>query len=162
MIPLRHSGGWIILVSFIVALLLTSIPVPEWVERFRPNWLCLVLIYWCMAAPARVGVGTGWLLGLFLDAARGTLLGQHALALALVAFLTLRTYRRIRVFPLWQQSLSILMFLLVNQVSVFWINGIVGYPPRDLWYLTPAVGGMLLWPWVFIILRDLHQRFQIA
>lgn len=160
--PSRHSGGWVILLSFIIAFMLTSIPAPEWVDRLRPNWLCLVLIYWCMALPYRVGVGSGWLAGLFLDAARGTLLGQHALAMALVAFMTLKTYRRIRLFPLWQQSFSVLLFLLAHQVLVSWVDGIAGYPPRDFWYLAPAVGGMLLWPWVFIILRDLRRRFQVV
>ncbi|MEE4378299.1 MAG: rod shape-determining protein MreD [Candidatus Competibacteraceae bacterium] len=158
----QQPGGGIILLSFIVAFLLTIIPLPLWVDRFRPDWLGLVLIYWCMAVPQRVGIGTGWLMGLFLDAAQGTLLGQHALALAVVAFLTLKTYRRIRVLPLWQQSFSVLVFLGLNQLLVFWINGVIGYPPRDFWYLGPALGGMLFWPWVFVILRDLRRRFHIA
>lgn len=162
MTAVRHQGGWIILLSFIIAFLLTSIPLPEWADRFRPPWLSLVLIYWCMALPHRVGVGTGWLVGLILDAAQGTLLGQHALAMAVVAFLTLRTYRRIRVFPLWQQAISVMLFLLVNQLLVVWINGIIGYSPGDWWYLAPVFGGMLFWPWVFIILRDLRRRFRVG
>lgn len=161
MIPFRHQGGWVILLSFIAAFLLNIIPLPLWADRFRPNWLALVLIYWCMALPHRVGVGTGWSLGLILDAARGTLLGQHALALAVIAFMTVRTHRRIRVFPLWQQALSVLFFLFVNQLMVFWINGVIGYPPNDAWYLAPAVGGMVFWPWVFIILRDLRRHFHV-
>jgi|APFre7841882590_1041340.scaffolds.fasta_scaffold02675_2 rod shape-determining protein MreD len=158
----RHPGGWVILLSFIIALLLASIPLPTWVDRFRPDWLSLVLIYWCMALPGRVGIATGWFWGLLLDAAKGTLLGQHALALAVVAFLTLKAHRRIRVFPLWQQALSVLLILLINQVLVIWINGIIGYPPHNWWFLAPAVGGMLLWPWVFIILRDLRRRFRLS
>lgn len=162
MIWLRMEGGWVILVSFIIAFLLTIMPLPEWPDRFRPDWLSLVLIYWCMALPGRVGVGTGWLVGLIADAAKGTLLGQQGLALALIAFITLKTHQRIRVFPLWQQALIVLFFLLIKQLLVFWINGIIGYPPRDLWYLAPAVGSMLLWPWVFIILRDLRRHFHIS
>ncbi|MCP5459802.1 MAG: rod shape-determining protein MreD, partial [Gammaproteobacteria bacterium] len=118
MLP-HQPGGWVILFSFIVALLLTIIPLPLWVDRIRPDWMCLVLIYWCMALPHRVGVGAGWLMGLLLDAAQGTLLGQHALALAVVGFLTLKTYRRVRVLPLWQQSFTILAFVAVNQFLVF-------------------------------------------
>jgi rod shape-determining protein MreD len=106
-------------------------------------------------------VGTGWFIGLILDAAKDTLLGQHALALAVVAFLTVKTHRRIRVLPVWQQALSVLSFLFINQVLVFWINGIIGYPP-DWWFLAPALGGMLFWPWVFIILRDTRRRFQVS
>jgi rod shape-determining protein MreD len=159
---LHQPGGWLILLSFVLAFILTSIPLPAWIEPFHPNGLCLVLIYWCMTLPQRVGVGTAWLLGLLLDVSRGTLLGQHALALVVVAFLTLKTHRRLRLFPLWQQSLSVLVLLLINQILVFWVDGISGYPPPNLWYLAPAVGGMLLWPWVAVLLRDLCQRFRLA
>lgn len=158
----RRQGGWVILLSFVLAFLLTSVPLPLWADRFRPDWLALVLIYWCIALPQRVGVGCGWLAGLVLDAAKGTLLGQHALALTVVAFLTLKTRRRIRMSPLWQQSFAVLVFLIIDQSLVVWINGIVGYPPGNVWYLAPALGGMLLWPWVFIVLRDLRWRFQVG
>lgn len=159
---LYHPGGWVIVLSFIVAFLLTSIPLPVWVEPFHPDWLCLVLIYWCIALPQRVGMGIAWLLGLLQDVARGTLLGQHALALVVVAYLSLRMHRRLRLFPLWQQSLSVLALLLIEQILVSWVNGISGHPPHNLGYLAPALGGMLAWPWVFILLRDLRQRFRVA
>jgi len=162
MIAFYHPGGWVIFMSFGVALLLASMPLPPGIDRLRPDWPSLVLIYWCMALPHRVGVGAGWLLGLLLDAAKGTLLGQHALALTVVAFLTLRTHRQLRLFPLWQQALSVMGFLLVGRLLIFWINGIIGYPPRDIWYLAPVLSGMLLWPWVFIVLRDLRRRFQVS
>jgi rod shape-determining protein MreD len=158
----QRRGSWVIILSFLMALILNSVPLPTWPERFRPDWVSLVLIYWCMALPYRVGVATGWASGLVLDAARGAVLGQHALALSVVAFLTLRTHRRVRVFPLWQQAISVLLFLLVNQLLVFWINGIIGYPPDDFWYLAPALGGMLFWPWVFILLRDARRRFRVG
>ncbi|MGB4946475.1 MAG: rod shape-determining protein MreD, partial [Candidatus Competibacter denitrificans] len=89
------------------------------------------------------------------------LLGQHALAFAAVAYLTCQTYRRIRVAPVWQQTFSILAFLLLEQILVFWISGVIGYPPRDWWYLAPAVGGMVCWPLVFVILRDVRRYFQV-
>ncbi len=159
--PSRHQGSWIIVVSFIVAFVFTSLPLPDWIDRVRPDWVGLVLIYWCMALPHRVGVGTGWTAGLVLDASKGALLGQHALALTVVAFLALKTHRRIRVLPVWQQALVVMLFLTMNQLLVIWINGIIGYPPQNLWYLGPAFGGLLLWPWVYIVLRDLRRRFQV-
>ena len=157
-----RSGGWIIALSFLLAFLLGGIPWPGWLERFRPDWVALALIFWSIALPHRVGIGSGWLVGLLLDVGRGALLGQHALALAAVAYLTLQTYRRIRVVPVWQQTFSILVFLLVEQILVFWISGVIGYPPKDWWYLAPAVGGMVCWPLVFIILRDVCLYFQIS
>jgi rod shape-determining protein MreD len=158
---LYRRGDGLIFLTFLGAFVLTSVPLPEGIERFHPNWLALAVIYWCMMLPERVGIGIAWLVGLLLDTARGTLLGQQALGLALIAFLTLKLHRRLRVFPLWQQCPLVLLFLLVQQLAVSWVNGIIGYPPRDLWDLGPAVGGMLMWPWVYIVLRDLCQRWRV-
>lgn len=157
-----QSGGWVIALSFLAAFLLGSLPLTGSLEHFRPDWVAMVLIYWSMALPYRVGIGTGWMVGLLLDVARGALLGQYALALAVVAYLTGQTYRRVRVTPPWQQAFSVLIFLLVEQLLVFWISGVIGYPPRDWWYLAPAIGGMVCWPILFIILRDVRRYFQIT
>ena len=86
----RHRGGWIIVVSFVVSLMLTALPMPEWARIWRPAWVCLVLIYWCMALPARVGILVAACAGILLDVISGTLLGQHALALSVVAFIALQ------------------------------------------------------------------------
>jgi len=157
-----YRGQWFILLTLLIAFAVTYLPLPLWIDRFWPDWVSLVLIYWCMALPQRVNVGTAWVVGLFQDAACGALLGQHALALAVVAFLTVKTHQRIRVNPLWQQALSVLGLLIINQLLVSWINGVIGYPPRNWWYLAPALGGMLWWPWIFIALRDLRRRFRIS
>ncbi|MDS4022091.1 MAG: rod shape-determining protein MreD [Candidatus Competibacter sp.] len=162
MTVVHSSGGWVIALSFLVAFLLAGIPLPGGLGHFRPDWVAMVLIYWCMALPRRVGIGVGWLVGLLLDVGRGGLLGQHALALAVVAYLILQTYRRVRVAPPWQQAISVLVFLLIEQILIFWISGVIGYPPRDWWYLAPAVGGMLLWPLLFVILRDVRRHFQVT
>ena len=158
----RPTGRWVIAISFLLAFLLAGIPLPSELQRFRPDWVAMVLIYWCMALPHRIGIGVGWTVGLLLDIGRGALLGQHALALAVVAYLTLQTYRRIRVAPLWQQAFSVLALLLIEQILIFWISGVIGYPPRDWWYLAPAVGGMALWPLLFVILRDARRYFQVS
>ena len=162
MTAVRSTGGWVITCSFLLAFLVASMPLPGWLDRFRPDWVTMVLIYWCMALPYRFGIGMGWLVGLLVDVGRGALLGQHALAFAAVAYLTLQTHRRIRVFSPWRQAFSVLAFLLIEQLLVFWISGVIGYPPRDGWYLAPAVGGMLCWPLLFVILRDVRRYFQIT
>lgn len=156
-----RAGGWVVLLSFLVAFILTSLPLPEAVNRFRPNWLGLVLAYWCLALPQQIGIVTGWLLGLLLDATRGALLGQHALALALLAFLTLRWHRRLQRTPLWLQSGAIGLLLLPHQALLAWIDGMAGYPPPALApVLTPVLGSLLLWPWVCIVLHDLQRRWM--
>ncbi|QKT02875.1 rod shape-determining protein MreD [Ectothiorhodospiraceae bacterium 2226] len=156
------QGVLVIGASFAVALALTVLPLPGWTSAARPEWVALVLIYWCMAVPSRVGVGVGWGVGLLLDVMRGAVLGQHALSLAIVAYLTLKLHQRVRVYPLWQQALSILVLIALHQMILLWIRGITGQAPAGWDYWTPSLTSMLLWPWLFLILRDVRRRFQIS
>lgn len=161
MIQKHHHGGWIILLSFIAAIMLTLVPLPDWAAYLRPEWVSIVLIYWCMALPERVGVGIGWLAGLFLDVVHGAVLGQYALALSLIAYFTLNLHQRLRVYPVVQQALVVLLLVLFQQVLVIWIKGFIGDPPQSLQYWIPPLTSMLLWPWVFVILRDMRRKYQV-
>ena len=118
MMQIRHQGGWAIAATFIIALVLTMLDLPDWAETARPEWVAMVLIYWCMALPQRVGVGIAWVLGLMLDVTRGAILGQYAMALALVAYLTVVLHRRLRIYPLWQQALVVWMLIAFEQMLV--------------------------------------------
>lgn len=158
----RHHGGWVIAASFIVAFMLTILPLPAWADPFRPEWVAMVLIYWCMALPQRVGVGIGWTVGLLLDVLKGALLGQYAIGMTVTAYLALKLHQRIRVHPLWQQALSVLLLVALNQLLVLWVYGISGHPARSWLYWLPSLTSMLLWPWMFIILRDLRRRFRVT
>lgn len=148
--------------SFLVALMLTALPMPAWAALWRPAWVALVLIYWCMAAPSHTGVVMAWVLGLLLDVLTGTLLGQHALALAVVAFVAHRFHRQVRVLPIWQQSVSVFGLVFLYQALILWITGIQGLPVIASAYWSAPLVSMLLWPWVFIVLRDLRRRYQVA
>jgi rod shape-determining protein MreD len=158
----KQHGGWIIFSSFIVALMLTAMPLPEWATNWRPAWVAMVLIYWCMALPQRVGIGVGWLLGILLDVLQGTLLGQNAIGLAILAFLTLKSHQRVRMYPLVQQALVICLFVLVYQLLSLWVRGIMGVPPGSWTYWMPVFTSMVLWPWLFIILRDIRRRYHVS
>ncbi|HQU15239.1 MAG: rod shape-determining protein MreD [Chromatiales bacterium 21-64-14] len=162
MILARHHGGWVIVLSFVAAMALTILPLPGSAELFRPEWTALVLVYWCLALPERVGVGIAWLAGLLTDVLKGGLMGEHALGLTVVAFLTLKLHQRIRVYPMWQQALSVLVLLALYQLVLLWINGIIGHPARTWLYWAPSVTGTMLWPAVFLVLRGLRRRFRVA
>lgn len=159
---LRLQGSLVILFSFMLALMLTMLPLPEWAVHYRPAWLGMVLIYWCMALPQRIGVGTGWVAGLFLDVVSGALFGQYALTLALIAWVTHKLHQRLRLYPLWQQALMVMLMLLVQQLVVLWIRGFTGHPVDPLLHWMPALTSMILWPWLFIILRDWRRRFRVS
>jgi len=148
--------------TFAVAVLLSVMPGPAWADPFRPDWVGLVLIYWCMAAPTRVGVGTGWLVGFLQDVLFGSLLGSHAIAKALIAFITLKLHLQLRMFPRWQQAVAVLVLLVLSQLLVLWIRGLAGRAPDTFVYWTPSIVGMLVWPWLFVILRDVRRRGNVT
>lgn len=155
-------GSAIIFVSFLIALALAKLPMPAWAELWRPAWVALVLIYWCIALPARTGVLIGWLVGLSVDVMSGTLLGQHALAFVVVAFVSHKLHLRLRVLPLLQQALTVFALVFLSQALILWINGIKGAPVALAAYVTVPVMSMLLWPWIFVVLRDARRRFSVA
>lgn len=158
----KRRGTWIIVLTFVLAYLASSAPIPETIARYAPDWPSLTLIFWVMMLPDRVGVASGWITGLFLDGARNTLLGQNALALALVAFIVLKTQHRARVLPLPLQALNVAFVLVIHQFLVAWMHGVMGYPPTDWWYLAPALSGMLLWPLFAAVMNSLRRRYGIV
>ncbi|MDR3492257.1 MAG: rod shape-determining protein MreD [Gammaproteobacteria bacterium] len=161
MIKATHSW-WAIPVTFLVAFILTLLPMPEWTVWFRPAWLLMALIYWSMKLPYRVNVGTAWMIGLALDVLNGTLLGEHALALTITIYFVIRMHTRLRMYPLMQQSLWVCMLVMFYQFILYCIQGFIGSPPKTGLYWAPALTSMLLWPWVFIIMQNHRRRFKVA
>ena len=153
----------VVLPTMVIALMLVMLPLPEWAQLLRPDWVALVMIYWIMALPENVGVTVAWIFGLLLDVTQGAILGQHAMGMVLVAYLVLLEYQRIRVFSLVQQSLVIFVLLLIKQLMVLWVSGIVGQAPQDvISYFLPSLIGAIIWPWLFVMLRDIRRRFTLS
>lgn len=148
--------------SFVAALLLSMVVMPGWAAPFRPEWTALVLIYWCLALPHRVNVGYGWLVGLCVDVLSGALLGQHALGFAVIAYLVVKLHQRLRVFPIWQQALSVMVFVALEQLLVLWVQGMIGMARESWTYWLPSIVSGLLWPWMFLLLRRLRRRFRVS
>lgn len=157
----RRNHGWIIWLTFAIGLLLSVSPLPQFMEVLRPLWLALLLAFWCLNVPAKVGMTTGWVLGLAEDVLYGTLLGQNALILSLTTFLVLSLQQRMRMFPMWQQSLVIFVVLGVMQLVQLWLSALTGNRQPTLALVLPAVVSALLWPWVSYGLRGLRRRFNI-
>jgi rod shape-determining protein MreD len=152
----------VVIASLALTFVLTVIPLPDWLAVARPEWVALTLIYWSMALPTRVGVGVAWTTGLFLDVLRGGLMGQQALSLCLVTFITLKFYRRIRIAPLWQQAVTIFILVFLHQLINLWVKGISGQPPESWLYWLPSFSSMLIWPLWFIAMRETRRHFRIS
>jgi len=103
---------------------------------------------------ARAGWGDG---GIY----RGVV-AKHAVGLVIITFIINTQYQRIRVFSLAQQALVVLFLLLIKQVLVLWVSGMVGQAPGIGLYFLPSLTGAIIWPWLFIVLRDLRRRFTVS
>lgn len=140
------------LLTVVVAMVLTLVPVPALLEPLRPYWVALVLMFWCLETQGLVRLGGAFAIGLALDLLTGSLLGMHALELVILVYLVNRFRARLRFFPPWQQALSVLALLVNDRIIVLWIVTLRGdpLPPLTFW-LAPVVG-TVVWPWIFLIL----------
>ncbi|MFK3771122.1 rod shape-determining protein MreD [Pseudomonas xanthosomatis] len=157
----RSRNGWVIWLTFAIGLLLSVSPMPQFMEVFRPMWLALLLAFWTLAVPGKVGMTTAFVLGLAEDVLYGTLLGQNALILTLITFLVLSLQQRLRMFPVWQQSLVILVVFGIAQLIQLWLSALTGNRLPTLALVWSAVISALLWPWVSFALRGLRVRLHI-
>jgi rod shape-determining protein MreD len=157
---LAHNGI-IILLTLLLALIASIIPMPLSVDAFRPDWVLVVLIYWCLALPSRVNVITAWVLGFILDVLLGSTLGVHAAALAISVFIIVENFQKIRNFSIWQQSIIVGVVTALYHLLVFWIQrfltDVVFHPS----YLYPVITTIVLWPWALFLLRKIRRHFQI-
>jgi rod shape-determining protein MreD len=158
MSELPRRGGWLILVSLLIAFALMILPMPVAAEGLRPQWVALLTLYWCLAVPERFGVFAAFGTGLALDVISGALLGQHALGLSLIGYAAVALHQRVRLFPIWQQTLFVWALLLVERVINVWILAATAQPLPGLDYWLATLLGVLLWPWLFVIMSDLGRR----
>jgi rod shape-determining protein MreD len=158
LLPVRVST---IVASFALALFLNFLP---WRDmRLMPDFVALALCFWCIRQPRLVGLGIGWTLGLLSDAGNGVLLGQHALAYSIIAFLSVWLSRRVLFFGLGLQALHVLVILLIGQgvallVRVASGNAFPGWP-----IIVGPIFGAALWPlvtWLLLLPQRRVQREQ--
>jgi len=157
----RPQNLFIIFLTIIVAFLLDAMPLPDALALVRPEWVYMVILYWVLVLPYRVGIGAAWVTGLMLDVLEGTLLGMQALTLSLTAYLGLILYQRLKLYPLLQQSLVVFIILGLHLVVCHWIQGLVGVVSKGYLYLLPALVSAILWAPASIIMHGLHRAFRV-
>lgn len=147
-----------VIVSIVLALILSIAPMPDWAAPYRPDWVAMTLIYWTMNLPRSYSVGWAWIIGIVLDVAQGTLLGQHALALSLVIYLTAKFHLQLRQFPLLQLTATVFALLSLYQFILFWINGVAGVNTPIVSYWGPLLTSLLLWPMLSMLFGGIRYR----
>jgi rod shape-determining protein MreD len=142
----------------LLALALAVLPLPSALDTFRPDFLVLVVIYWSIESPRAGGLGLAFFSGLALDVINGVVLGQHALALTLIAAWATHLRLRLRVFSILSQSLTIFALLAGYQFILFWVDGATGNPVTNFSrWLAPLVGAAI-WPLLMGTLGRMRER----
>ena len=154
-------NGVIILLTLLVAVMASIMPLPLSVDAFRPDWVLIVLIYWCMALPGRVNIITAWVMGFLMDVLLGSVLGVHAAAMAISVFIVAENYQKIRNFSIWQQALITGVLAALYHLVVFWLQRFLIDASFLTSYLYPVITAIVLWPWVFYLLRKVRRHFSI-
>lgn len=132
--------------SLAIALLLNLMPLSGWVLVLRPDFVAVALLYWGLEHPRKVGFLPAFLLGLAMDVAQGSLLGQHALAYSMLMFAAIALHRRVPLFGIREQVMHIFGILLVAQIIVLAVRMATGSEFPGWWYFLPSVTGAILWP----------------
>jgi rod shape-determining protein MreD len=150
---LRPPAAWFILLTLAFGFVGNLLPFAGVAETLKPDFLALMLLYWCIQAPRYVGVGTAWMLGLLMDVGDATLFGQHALAYAVLAYGAEYFRRRVLRFPVWQQAAQVAVLLGLCATIVLLIR-VAGGAPLPRWtYAVPPLSGALLWPALSAVLQ---------
>jgi rod shape-determining protein MreD len=158
----QASGRGIIAATLLIALLLSIIPLPEWARWARPEWVALVLIYWVLALPHRIGVGVAFVTGLVLDLVEGSPPGENAFALVVVAYLALILYQRMRMYTAWQQAGIVFVMIGLNQLMCHWVQTLTAKVVPTMLFLLPALMSALIWPTLMLTLRKIRRTFAVT
>ncbi|WP_028456731.1 rod shape-determining protein MreD [Chitinilyticum litopenaei] len=158
---LRPVRFGFILLTFIVALLVNLAPWQAALAGLTPDFVALMIVYWALHQPRRIGVGWAFALGLLMDVADANYLGQHALAYSLIAYATLARQRQFALFPFWQQALVTLMLLLASQAVMLLVRLAIGDSfPGPGYFAGPLIAAVLWTPLSNLML--MHQRKPVS
>ena len=142
--------------SLLMALLLDMLPLGR--VPWMPDFLALVLVFWNVHQPLRVGIGVAFVFGLGMDVHQSALLGQHALSYTMLSFFAAMIHRRLLWFTVPSQALQVLpLFALAHGVELIIRLLAGGTFPGWLMLIAP-VAESLLWPVVSILLLVPQRR----
>lgn len=152
----------LLLATFVGALMLMMLSVPEVVRFIRPDFVALMLIFWLVRIPENLGIGFAWAVGFIYDGFVGGFLGQHALSFSFIAYIVLVLHQRIRMFGALQQTLLVLFLLLLDQMIDSWVAMVVLGNDYNFYFVLNALLGALCWPAVSAWLNRYQRMFAYA
>lgn len=156
---LLPARTWFVYFSLFLALAASYIPTGR--TPGVPDWVAVVLAFWCIREPARVGMGAAFVLGILVDVGHGAAMGQHALAYVCLAYLASAFSRRVLWFSTMEQALHVLPMLLLSQLVMLGVRLLAGGEFPGWWWLLSAFTGTLAWiPIGFLLLLPQYQPVE--
>ncbi|MGS2717697.1 rod shape-determining protein MreD [Eionea flava] len=152
---------WLIIASFILALLLSILPLPFDARAWRPEFIALLVIYWATYSPEYFGVFSAWVCGMITDIILLNALGQSTLGLIVVAYIAHLSYQRMRSYALWKQAMWALILVGIYQLFSNWVMGLMGRNIDTIVSLGTAAATAILFPFIVVVLRKIRIRFRL-
>ena len=152
---------WSVAFSALVALALMIVPLPQWLFYFWPDWVALVIVYWALYTPEKVGPFVGFIIGILLEVLFVREFGVEGLGLATLAFVVNRANQQLRVLSIWQQTIVVAMFVALLKLITGWLYGLVGDFTITVEYWYSILGCILVWPFISILLHELRRKARI-
>ncbi len=160
------QGGWLILLTVAGAMVLAVVHVPEswpqWLGWLRPAWVALVIFYWVMELPHRIGLISAWFIGVLVDVLQAEPLGLNGILLAAITYVAWRFYERLRMYSLAQQCGVVFLLVLGAELLRAVVLDLVEGRAMSWVLIAPPLISMLLWPLVAVLLSALRQRFRVV
>ncbi|QIW15916.1 rod shape-determining protein MreD [Pasteurellaceae bacterium RH1A] len=151
----------VLIAIFVVAFVLEIMPWPAGFQGLRPTWIVLVLLYWTLALPNKINVGTAFAAGIVWDLILGSILGIHALVLSFAIYFVAKYHLILRNLSLWLQSLLVMGFIVLIRCAIFLVEFILHSAEFNSQELAGAVISGVLWPWIFLLMRHIRRGLHL-
>lgn len=146
---------------FVIAFVLEIMPWPVDLQGLRPTWVVLVLIYWALALPDKISVGTAFLAGIVWDLILGSILGIHALVLSIAIYFVAKYHLILRNLSLWLQSLLVMAYIALIRFFIFFIELVLHSAEFNTQEIIGAIISGILWPWIFLLMRHIRRGLHL-
>ena len=144
----------IMVISFLLSLVLSVCPLSTSLTWWRPDWCFLMIMYWMLWQPETLSVFWVMLIGLALDTVTGSLLGIHGLSFLIIYFCFSPLLRQVKVSPIAQQMLTVLVFSLLQRTLLYMTLGMVSAAPHTAAFWLPSLSTTVCWPLIVWLLRS--------
>ncbi|MDE8034574.1 rod shape-determining protein MreD [Actinobacillus equuli subsp. equuli] len=152
----------LVLISiFMIAFVLEIMPWPIGFQGLRPNWLVLVLIYWALALPNKVSVGTAFVAGIVWDLVLGSILGIHALVLSIAIYFVAKYHLILRNLSLWLQAILVVLYVIAIRFLIYFVELVLHSAEFNSQEILGAIISGILWPWIFLLMRHIRRQLRL-